>query len=135
MPGLIADANAEGHLQQLLRILQGSGWNDLWGELGFEVVTFADLGLTRETSDDVPWEACQRRQLVLITDNRNRDGDTSLEATIRSSLAADSLPVLTIADSANLLRDRDYAERTAERLLELLLDLDGLRGVGRLYIP
>jgi hypothetical protein len=43
--------------------------------------------------------------------------------------------VLTIADPDRLMRDRDYAERTAVQLLEFLLDLENLRGAGRLYGP
>ena len=43
--------------------------------------------------------------------------------------------VVTIADPDRLMRDRDYAERAAAQLLEYLLDLENLRGAGRLYIP
>ena len=43
--------------------------------------------------------------------------------------------MLTIADPDRLMRDRDYAERAAVQLLEFLMDLDNLRGAGRLYVP
>jgi hypothetical protein len=45
------------------------------------------------------------------------------------------LPVLTLADQDRVLRDRSYAGVVAERLLEILFDLDNLRGSGRLYLP
>jgi hypothetical protein len=33
------------------------------------------------------------------------------------------------------MRDREYAEHVAARLLQYLQDLDRLRGAGRLYVP
>ena len=44
------------------------------------------------------------------------------------------LPVLTIANPARIDTDRAYAEHAAERLLEVLMDLDGLRGAGRIEL-
>lgn len=43
--------------------------------------------------------------------------------------------MLTIADPDELVRNRDYAERVAARLLEYLYALEDLRGAGRLYLP
>ena len=34
-----------------------------------------------------------------------------------------------------LLSSREYAERVATRLLEVLLDVEQYRGTGRLYLP
>ncbi len=45
------------------------------------------------------------------------------------------LPVLTLADPDRIFRDRRYADAVVERLLEILFDLDNLRGSGRLYLP
>jgi hypothetical protein len=70
-----------------------------------------------------------------ITANRNAEGPDSLEAAIRTLGTARSLPVVTIGDPDRLLRDRDYAQRAAAQLLEYLLDLENLRGTGRLYVP
>ncbi len=47
----------------------------------------------------------------------------------------DSLPVFTIADANRVVNDRDYARRVAEKLLEYLLMIDGVRGAGRMYVP
>jgi hypothetical protein len=43
--------------------------------------------------------------------------------------------VLTIGDPDRLMRDREYAERTAAQVFEYLLELENLRGTGRLYVP
>jgi hypothetical protein len=57
-----------------------------------------------------------------------------LEATIRRLNQADSLPVITISKSQEVVH-RSYAERAAVRLLEYLSEIDRFRGTGRLYIP
>jgi hypothetical protein len=33
------------------------------------------------------------------------------------------------------VRDKAYAERVAERLLDYLMTIENYRGVGRLYVP
>ena len=45
------------------------------------------------------------------------------------------LPALTISDRDRIARDRRYAESVLERLLEFLIDLEALRGAGRLFLP
>lgn len=99
------------------------------------VYSFTDLRLTPETPDNVLWRRCQQEAVVLITANRNQDGDDSLEAVIRAESRSDSLPVFTVSDAERLLLDRGYAHRVAERLLGYLLDIDAVRGTGRLYLP
>lgn len=135
MLGLIADANVQKHLDRLIDILRQPYWFELWADLDCRVVTFADLALPHAIPDDVLWRVCQQRQLVLVTANRNRDGADSLQAAIEASLQSDSLPVLTLSNARRVLKDREYAGRVAERLLNTLLDIDILRGSGRLYLP
>lgn len=72
---------------------------------------------------------------MLITSNRNRASADSLEATIRSRGTEDSLPVLTLADPERLRSDRQYAGRVVVSLIQTLLDLESVRGTGRLYLP
>lgn len=72
---------------------------------------------------------------MLITGNRNQAGPASLEAVIHASTTPLSLPVLTIGEPQRLLRSRVYAQRVVERLLEYLIDIENLRGTGRLYLP
>jgi hypothetical protein len=58
-----------------------------------------------------------------------------LEAVIQDENRPDSLPVVTLADADRVLKDRLYAEKVAERLLDYLMRIDEVRGVGRLYVP
>jgi hypothetical protein len=54
---------------------------------------------------------------------------------IRGQNLPDSLPVVTLANPQRILRDRHYAEKVAERLLERLIAIEDFRGTGRLYVP
>jgi len=65
---------------------------------------------------------------------RKRDGLDSLEQIIKSFYKDNIIPVITIGDPKRVVKDRDYAESCAARLLDYLLDIEGLRGVGRLYL-
>jgi hypothetical protein len=74
-------------------------------------------------------------EIVLITANRNSDGPDSLELTIRRENESTSLPVLTLSDSQRVESDREYAEVTAEALIDYLFRIDDVRGTGRLFLP
>ena len=132
---LLADNNADGHLEILVGILMSEPWLAYWNELDLAVVSFEDLGIRRNAGDAELWRACQQEQIVLVTNNRNADDPESLETTIRRENQSDSLPVFTLARSERIRVDRDYAERAALRLLEYLAQLDNVRGAGRLYVP
>ncbi|ETW92428.1 MAG: hypothetical protein ETSY1_43655 [Candidatus Entotheonella factor] len=43
--------------------------------------------------------------------------------------------MFTLANDQRVLGDRPYAERIADRLLEILFDIDRYRGTGRIYLP
>jgi hypothetical protein len=73
--------------------------------------------------------------LVLVTANRNTDGPDSLGAMIATENRPDSLPVVTVADQEAPRLDREYARRVTVRLLEVLYDIENLRGSGRAYVP
>lgn len=96
---------------------------------------FRDVGLDQAARDGDVWDMCQREGLVLITANRNDDGPDSLEAVIRARGTANSLPVFTIGSADQIFQGSDYADRVVEKMLEFLLDLDNVRGTGRLYLP
>ena len=96
---------------------------------------FRDLSLPLNAPDALIWRTCQAHQLILLTGNRNADGADSLEATLRTHNTSASLPVLTIADTEQLLRSRDYADRVVGQMLEYLLDIEQYRGTGRLFLP
>jgi len=131
----MADANCEGHFGSLLRVLRQEPWNVFLEELQIDIVNFETLALSRSAPDDVLWRAVQDAGAVLITSNRNHDGPTSLEAAIRNLGTPQSLPVLTIASVEKFEREPEYVARCAVAMLERLLDIDGLRGAGRIYIP
>ena len=132
---LLADANIQGQVGILVARMQGEAWRDFWDYLQLQYVTFADVGLQLSDPDAIVWRRCQESQLLLLTDNRNDDGPDSLEATIRSRNSLTSLPVFTIGNARLLSSDNQYAERVIKSLIAYLLELDNLRGTGRLYLP
>ncbi len=72
--------------------------------------------------------------MLLLTGNRNMDGEDWLEQTLREENTSTSLPVITIS-RIDSLRERAYRLRCARRLVEIVLYLEQYRGVGRLFIP
>ena len=135
MPRIMADHNVEGHLQVLITMWSSPEWSDIWANQPCEIESFERLGIPPDTPDTELWELCQQHEIVLVTGNRNAEGDNSLEEAINRRGTPQSLPVVTIADPDRLMRDRDYADRAAAQLIEYLLDLENLRGAGRLYVP
>jgi hypothetical protein len=43
--------------------------------------------------------------------------------------------VLTIGDPGRAIRSQDYLHRLVARLVEYLIDIESVRGAGRLYLP
>ena len=107
------------------------GWLKL---LDIPMLTFDDVGLAVDSNDRDVWRFVQKRHLILLTGNRNKDGADSLEQTIRDENTPDSLPVVTIG-IAERLEERAYREQCAERLVEIILNIENYLGVGRIYIP
>ena len=132
---IMCDQDIQGLAQAVLTHCRRSDWETVWNELQIEIFTFADLGLEPDATDADIWDACQEHHIVLLTGNRNAEGPDSLEVTIRERNLPESLPVLTFADLRKLKFDRGYLELSAERLLEKLIDIEALRGAGRIYLP
>ena len=135
MLGILADANSIGYVQLLLRLLLEESRKESWLSLQCSTPTFAELGLAVTASEREVWQVCQERELVLLTENRNARDPDSLETVIRELNTAQSLPVFTLANTRRLMRDREYAGRVADKLLDYLSDIDNYRGTGRLYLP
>lgn len=135
MIGLLADVNINGHVNRLTSLMQAEQWCEFWDFLELRLLTFADVELSPADPDSVVWQRCQEKQLVLLTNNRNDDGPDSLEATIRTHNAPDSLPIFTIGDADRILQSREYTEEVIESFFDQLLRLDTLRGAGRLFLP
>jgi len=131
---ILSDINIQGHVNALYAVLLNTEWKEFWEPLSLPHLTFGDLGLHPRTSDADIWHLCQREQYVLITGNRNQDGPDSLEPTLRIANNPTCLPVLTLSNPGRLLHSREYAVRAAVRLLDYLLNIDRVRGTGRLYL-
>lgn len=116
----------------LLWATMGSeGWLKL---LDIPMLTFEDVGLPIDSRDRDVWRFAQEKQLILLTGNRNKDGSDSLEQTIRNENTPDSLPVVTIGIT-DRLEERAYREQCAERLVEIILNIENYLGAGRIFIP
>jgi hypothetical protein len=135
MRALMADNNVDGQLQTILVICQSAAWQEIWESLKLDILTFEGIGLLRTAPDVVLWQECQRREIALVTANRRAGGDDSLERTIRAYNTPTSLPVFTLADAPRIQREGHYAERVAVQLLQYLMEIDNVRGTGRLYLP
>ena len=131
----MADHDVEGQLEIFADFWESAEWLDLWRAMDCSVESFSGLGLATNLPDSEVWKFCQENQIVLVTGNRNRDDESSLEATMERENTAECLPVLTIADPKRVAMDRAYAERAAIRVLDYLLDLEKNRGAMRLYVP
>jgi hypothetical protein len=69
--GILADANIQGQVDALVERMQAEPWELFWHHLQLTYKRFEDVGLAHSDSDLLVWQACQREELVLITDNRN----------------------------------------------------------------
>ncbi len=132
---VMADIDAEGHLTVLLRIWESEAWSEVWRFLGVKIVTFPKVGLEPNATDECVWQVWQSNEIVWITNNRNQDSPTSLESTIRANNDTHSVPVITLADGPRLLTEPTYAVKAAEKILNILFDLESFRGSGRLFAP
>jgi hypothetical protein len=121
----------EGQATLLGGTLVTEGWLDL---IPIRLVTFAEVGLSFDSSDRSVWRFVQAQQMLLLTDNRSMKGADSLEQTLREENTPTSLPILTIG-SVNRLDERGYREECAERLVEIVLDLENYLGASRIFIP
>jgi hypothetical protein len=135
MKGILVDVNLRGQMERVRLALESPRWNEFWVHIGVELLTFEDVALPDTAPDDEVWRLCQQSDWVLITGNRNAEQDTSLEATIQRENTVTCLPVFTIASPDDIMTSTEYTERVTEQLLDYLLDIEGLRGAGRLYLP
>lgn len=131
MTTVLVDHNLEGQAAWLFEILIADGWLEL---AAVRFVTLQDIGLSDDSNDRTIWRFAQAHGMLLLTDNRNMKGADSLEQTMREEGAVTSLPVVTIGSSERL-GDLAYRTACANRLMEIILDVDFYRGARRLFIP
>ena len=135
MKGLLADVNIQGHVDLLVILINAEPWRLFWEHLQLKYLHFSDVGLAPDAKDSLIWDTCQKEELILITENRNKDDPDSLEATIQARNNLTSLPVFTIANIPRMRASQQYADRVIDKLIDYLLRIDTVRGTGRLYIP
>lgn len=128
---ILSDHDIEGHAYSLIGVLGAEGWLDM---VDLRLMTFTEAGLPFDSSDRAVWRFAQENGVILLTNNRNMDGEDSLEQTLRDENTPSSLPVVTIAN-AGRLSERHYRERCAFQLLEVVLELNKHLGRSRVYIP
>lgn len=128
---ILLDHDVEGQAFLLWGTLSAMGWLEL---LPMRLVRLADVGLPDDSTDRKVWRCAQAKQMLLLTNNRNMQGVDALEQTIRDEGHIASLPVITIA-RAECMSERTYREQCAIRLLEIVIELEDYRSVGRIFIP
>lgn len=128
---VLVDHNLEGYVVLLQGALASEGWLNL---LSIRFLLMAEAGLAPDSNDRVVWQYAQMNQMILLTANRRMTGENSLEQTIREENTPTSLPVVTIG-SVGRLSNREYRERCAARLAEIIMYPENSIGVGRIFIP
>lgn len=131
MTTILVDHNMEGDAALLWETIIQDGWLEI---VPMQMAFFAEVNLPADSNDRVVWRFAQQHRMPLLTDNRNMKGDDSLEQTIREELTADSLPVITIGN-LDRIDESHYRQRCANRLVEIIIDLDSYLGYSRLFIP
>ena len=87
-----------------------------------------------DSGDRTVWRTAQAQGMILLTHNRNMKGNDSLEQPIREENTPTALPVVTIG-RIDRIRERDYRDRCAIRLVEIGLEIEKHLGTGRIFIP
>jgi predicted nuclease of predicted toxin-antitoxin system len=128
---VLSDHDIEGHAHSIIGVLGAEGWLEM---VDLRLATFTEVGLSFNSPDREVWHFAQENGMILLTNNRNMDGDDSLEQTLREENTVTSLPVVTIANVGRL-SERRYRERCAFQLLEIVLELKKHLGRSRVYIP
>jgi hypothetical protein len=128
---ILIDHNIEGFAPLLLGVLAKEGWVEL---LQLQFVYFSETTLPVDSDDTAVWRYVQSVGALLLTSNRNRQNDTSLQATIERENHPAALPVLTLSHPEYLWVPA-YRLQVALKIAEIIIYLDHYRGTGRLYVP
>jgi hypothetical protein len=132
---LLVDANLDGHAALVEMRLGTDTWREWRDYLAIQFLDFEHAGLDRNARDDTVWRLCQEKGYYLLTANRNRKSEDSLEATTRREGKADSLPVFTFADADRIYHSAAYLDDVVESLVDYLLERANYTGAGRLFLP
>lgn len=128
----LIDYNLQKYAAILLGKIANDGWLDL---IPLSFIFFQDIELLTDSNDRVVWQLAQQSRVILLTANRNMKGEDSLEQVIREDNTPDSLPVITIGNLDRFSKEASYRSRCADRIIEIVLNIDNYMGVGRIFIP
>lgn len=128
---ILLDHDVEGQAPFLEAGLRETGWNQY---LHLEFIRLRDLNVPDNATDQEIWRYVQRERFLLLTNNRNREDELSLQAPIERESTRDSLPVITVSDKDQLVVPA-YRQQAAHKLAELVIYLENYLGVGRVFIP
>ena len=128
---MLIDHDVEGYVRILWGTLASEGWLDL---VSLQPATLSSVGLSVRSPDRVVWRFVQQHGMLLLTNNRNMEGNDSLDQTIREEWTPSSLPVLTFGNLDRLVESA-YRAQCAERLVEIVMYPERYQGVGRIFIP
>ena len=128
---ILVDINLKGHAALLFATLQEDGWVEL---LDLNFVYFSATPLAYDSDDATVWRYAQAQHALLLTDNRNHQGEDSLQATLERENHPQALPVLTVGNKERL-NNSDYRARVAEGIANVILYLDNFRGTSRVFLP
>ncbi|NEP84591.1 MAG: ACP S-malonyltransferase [Okeania sp. SIO3C4] len=128
---ILVDYNLNREAILLSGSLVHGGWLDL---VDLRLVTFREIGLPANSNDRVVWEFAQTNRMLLLTANRNAQGEDSLERVMRQENTSTSFPIITIANP-DRVSEYSYRESCIEKLVEIVIDIEYYMGAGRLFIP
>ncbi len=131
MTTVLLDHNIRGFLILLQGVLDAKHVSNLES---IKFIQFEDVGLSMDSRDNEIWRLVQKRQILLLTNNRNSKGADSFQQTIEKENTFESLPILT-AGNIDRLSEKTYRERCIARILDVAANLENYRGCGRLFIP
>lgn len=128
---ILVDRDLEGYRDFIEVGWRETGWDQL---LPLDFKLLRDFGLPDNCPDQDIWRFVQHQRFLLLTSNRNREDDTSLQATIERENTPETLPVITIPHKESLLL-ANYRQRVAHGLADILIYPEDYRGAGRVFVP
>ena len=128
---ILLDHDLEGQVPFLEAGWRETGWDQY---LPLEFRRLRDLNVPDNATDQEVWRYVQCEYFLLLTNNRNREDETSFQATIERENTRDSLPVITVSDKDKLVFPA-YRQQAAHKLAAIIIYLENYLGVGRVYIP
>ena len=133
---LMADNMCVGHVDQLWTLCQSSPFlRDMLADLGVSLVRFHDVGLSANADDREVRTVCRDGDILLLTIDRKRGEDNSLQAVLDEEARIDDFRNAVPVVRFSRLRLTKETRVFAYELVELLQDIDVYRGTGRQYLP